>query len=173
MCQIAHYSHEEHKDRFFELNLEYVSWVADMYRTIHEIDLESVNGKSNEDYVRSFLEEFTKVKPPQGQILVIRAEDNIIGMGAIVQLESGIGEIKRMYIQPSFQGRGMGRKLILTLIERGQKFGYSKIRLETADFFEVARHLYKSVGFRDIDEYSGGEVSLCLRETIRYMELNL
>jgi GNAT superfamily N-acetyltransferase len=173
MYEIIPYSHEDHKVQFFELNLEYVNWVAGKYRTVHNIDLESVNGKSNEDYVNDFLKEFTKIEPPCGQILLISVEEKIVGMGAITQLESGIGEIKRMYIQPQHQGQGMGKKLFLTLIERGREFGYSMIRLETADFFEAARHLYKSVGFHDIEEYAGGEVSLCLRKTTRYMEMKL
>jgi len=150
-----------------------VQWVAEKYRTIHDIDLESVNGKSNEEYVQDFLKEFTKIEPPRGQILLIQVEDKVVGMGSIAQLESGIGEIKRMYIQPTYQGQGFGRKSILTLIERGKQFGYSKIRLETADFFEAARHLYRSIGFHDIGEYSGGEVSLCLLKTTRYMEMKL
>ena len=150
-----------------------MNWVTDKYRTTHDIDLESVNGKSNEEYVKDFLKDFTKIEPPYGQILLIRAEDKIVGMGAVAQLESGIGEIKRMYIQPQHQGQGMGRALLLTLIERGREFGLAKIRLETADFFEAARHLYQSAGFHDIDEYSGGEVSLGLRKTIRYMEMTL
>ena len=108
MSEIIQYSHEDHSARFYELNLEYVKWVANKYRTIHDIDLESVNGKSNEDYVKGFLNEFTKIKPPHGQILLIRTEDTIVGMGAIAHLESDIGEIKRIYIQPPYQGQGLG-----------------------------------------------------------------
>jgi len=159
--------------QFYDLNLEYVTWVAGLYQKLHDIDLESVNGKSNEEYVHDFLRDFTKIQPPSGLILVIEKQEKIIGMGAIVRLDEGIGEIKRMYIQPKYRGQKLGRVMLGKLIEEGRMRGFSKLRLETADFFEAARHLYHSVGFIDIEEYSGGEVSLCLRETTRYMELNL
>lgn len=173
MIEIISYSDEEHRERFFELNLDYVRWVAEKYKALHDIDLESINGKSNEEYVKEFLQDFTKIEPPRGQILVLRANNEIVGMGAIVEHETSIGEIKRMYIEPKYQGHGYGRNLFSILVERGKQFKFSKIRLETADFFEAARHLYQSFGFRDIEAYSGGEVSLCLQETTRYMELDL
>jgi ribosomal protein S18 acetylase RimI-like enzyme len=171
--QFAHYTNEAHSKQFYEMNLEYVTWVAGLYEKVHNIDLESINEKSNEEYVREFLEEFTKVKPPQGIIYVIEEDQNVIGMGAITTLEEGIGEIKRMYIRPQYRGKGLGKEMLGKLVERGKTFGFTKIRLETADFFEVARHLYQSIGFEDIEEYLGGEVSLSLRNTTRYMEMNL
>jgi ribosomal protein S18 acetylase RimI-like enzyme len=173
MVEIIAYANEDHRERFFELNLEYIRWVADKYKTIHDIDLESVNGKSNEEYVKEFLQDFTELEPPRGQILLLRSNNEIVGMGAIAEHEPGIGEIKRMYVKPNFRGHGYGRKLFSRLIEKGKDFRFSKILLETADFFEAARNLYRSIGFRDIEEYSGGEVSLCLRETTKYMELDL
>ena len=78
-----------------------------------------------------------------------------------------------MHIEPNHQRKGIGMKLLSTIIEKGLEFGLLTLRLETADFFEAARHFYKSVGFRDIKEYIEGEVSLCLRKTTRYMEMTL
>lgn len=167
------YSNALHREQFYKLNIEYVTWVSEKYDKIHNIDLESVNGKSNEQYVKEFLEEFTKIKPPQGVILILLVDDKVAGMGAVAELESGIGEIKRMFIKSEFRGQGLGRKLFSKLIEKGNEFGFSKLRLETADFFEAARRLYRSAGFQDIEEYHGGEHSLCLRETTKYMGMDL
>ena len=167
------YSDDTHREQFYELNIEYVTWVSEKYDKIHNINLESVNGMSNEQYVKEFLEEFTKIEPPHGIILVLLANDNIVGMGAVSNHGSGVGEIKRMYIKPEYRGQGLGRTMLSKLIDRGREFGFSKLRLETADFFEAAQHLYRTVGFRDIEEYHGGEVSLCLRGTTRFMEMNL
>ena len=173
LVDIVPYSNDKHAKHFYDLNIEYVNWVSEKYETIHNIDLEAVNGKSNEEYVKEFLTKFTKIQPPHGLILVLVEDDEVVGMGSIVELESGIGEIKRMYIKSKFRGQSLGRTLLSRLIEQGREFGYSKLRLETADFFEAARHIYQSVGFRDIEEYQGGEVSLCLRKTTRHMEMDI
>ena len=171
LVEFAEYSDKLYREQFYELNIEYVSWVSEKYDKIHNIDLESVNGKSNEMYVKEFLEEFTKIKPPRGIILVLLANKKVVGMGAVSEHGSGVGEIKRMFIKPEFRGQGLGRTMFSKLIEKGREFGFSKLRLETANFFEAARHLYRSFGFQDIEEYHGGEVSLCLRETTKYMEM--
>ena len=167
------YSEEAHKKQFYELNFEYASWVAERYYQVHNIDLESVHGKSNRDYVRDFLQDFTRVSSRNGIIYIIMNEGNVVGMGALIKQHEGIGEIKRMYIQPAYRGRNLGKKMISKLIETGRELGFSKLRLETADIFETAVHLYHSVGFKDIDEYLGGEVSHSLGNTVKYMELDL
>jgi GNAT superfamily N-acetyltransferase len=167
------YSEEEHKKQFYELNFEYASWVAERYFQVYNIDLESVHGKSDRDYVKDFLQDFTRVSPLNGIIYVIVNEENVVGMGALVKQREGIGEIKRMYIQPAYRGRDLGKKMLNKLIKKGRELGFSKLRLETADIFETAMHLYHSMGFKDIDEYPGGEVSHSLGNTVRYMELDL
>ncbi|NHI89164.1 MAG: GNAT family N-acetyltransferase [Candidatus Thorarchaeota archaeon] len=167
------YSEEEHKKQFYDLNFEYVSWVAERYYQVYKIDLESVHGKSDRDYVRDFLQDFTRVSPLDGIIYVIVNEENVVGMGALMKQCEGIGEIKRMYIQPAYRGRDLGKKMLSKLIKKGRELGFSKLRLETADIFETAVHLYHSMGFKDIDEYPGGEVSHSLGNTVRYMELDL
>ena len=173
MVEFVQYSDEIHRDQFYELNIEYVTWVAQQYDRLYNIDLEAVNQKPISAYVQDFLHDFTRIVPPQGLILVMTVDGKLIGMGAVVELEPNIGEIKRMFIRPLFRGQGHGKELLMKLVEQGRQFGFTTLRLETADFFEAARHLYRSIGFKDIDQYSGGEVSLCLRETTRYMQLDL
>jgi ribosomal protein S18 acetylase RimI-like enzyme len=171
--EIIPYSETEHKEKFYDLNVEYASWVAERYHQVHNIDLESVLGKSSRDYVRDFLQDFTKANSLNGIIYVLVDQGNVVGMGALAKLQEGVGEIKRMFIQPAYRGRNLGKKMFSMLMQEGRELGFSKLRLETADIFETAVHLYHSLGFKDIDEYPGGEVSHTLRNTVRYMELDL
>jgi len=46
------------------------------------------------------------LKPPNGIVYLLETEGTIVGMGAIKKLKDGVGEIKRIYIQPSYRGRG-------------------------------------------------------------------
>ena len=52
-------------------------------------------------------------------------DDVLIGMGAIRKVSEEIGEIKRMYIQPSHRGRGHGKQMLNKLLEAGREFGFS------------------------------------------------
>ncbi|UCH03158.1 MAG: GNAT family N-acetyltransferase, partial [Candidatus Bathyarchaeota archaeon] len=91
-------------------------------------------------------------------------------MGGLRKLRGEKGEIKRMYIRPAYRGRGYGKLLLNTLLEAGRAFGCASFLLETSTFMMVARHLYKSVGFVERDEYPESETPSILRQYQIYME---
>jgi len=91
-------------------------------------------------------------------------------MGAIKKLKDHIGEIKRMYIQPSYRGRGYGKQLLNKLLEKGREFGFSTFRLETSKFMKAAQHIYYSAGFVESEEYPEVETPLILRQYQIFME---
>jgi len=138
--------------------VEYVSWVADETQARHDVDVMAEVKQILREYVEAFLDDFLAIRPPKGIIYVLEDDGNVVGMGALKELEVGVGEIKRMYIRPEYRRRGLGKQLLKKLMEKGKEFGYSTIRLQTADWMRVAHNVYRSAGFKEIDEYSGGEV---------------
>jgi heterodisulfide reductase subunit A len=62
-------------------------------------------------------------------------------MGAVKRLEDGVGEIKRMYIKPELQGRGLGKEMMARLEEKAKelvKMAVAKVRLlEPLNVIEV------------------------------------
>jgi GNAT superfamily N-acetyltransferase len=78
-------------------------------------------------------------------------------MGTIRKLENGVGEIKRMYIKPEFQGKGLGREMMARLEAKARDFGYSTLRLDTAWFLGAAVHVYWRAGFVERGKYPGTE----------------
>jgi ribosomal protein S18 acetylase RimI-like enzyme len=171
LVRIIEFDYDLHHSDLHRLNIEYVTWVGEQQRLASDADLEQILGMSIGEYVESFLEEFMKIKPPKGVILLLEDEGSIVGMGALQEFASGIGEIKRMYIRSNYQNRGFGRAILDILISKGRDFGFRKLRLDTADYFPYALHLYRSAGFVEVDRFANSEVPEELRST--FMELGL
>lgn len=55
--------------------------------------------------------------------------------------------IREVQVLEDFQGKGIGRKLIVDAIERLKALGVQEVFLATADTNSVAKSLYESIGF--------------------------
>jgi putative acetyltransferase len=89
-----------------------------------------------------------------GAFLAICEAGCIIGTGALRRLEEGVGEIKRLWLLPEYHGRGLGRQLMLRLIDIARDNGYTKIRLETSPKFQPRAYaFYLKLGFYEIPRY--------------------
>lgn len=83
----------------------------------------------------------------RGDFLVGEHGGGIVAMGALRPLSAGRGEIKRMRVHPTMQGRGYGRAVLLALEERARELGYRELELETGVLQAAAIGLYTSHGF--------------------------
>ena len=64
------------------------------------------------EFVENSLPKFIDMKPEEGIIYILEVDGAVAGMGVLRELEEGIGEIKRMYIRPEYQGRGFGKEML-------------------------------------------------------------
>ncbi|UCD48556.1 MAG: GNAT family N-acetyltransferase [Phycisphaerales bacterium] len=103
---------------------------------------------------------------PTGALLLARCDGRIVGTVALRQLDEGLCEMKRLYVQPAFQGQGIGRALAQAIIEEARQIGYQRMWLDTV--MEPAKNLYRSLGFTEIPPYQ--EVPI---EGVVFMELKL
>ncbi|EGD94395.1 acetyltransferase [Trichophyton tonsurans CBS 112818] len=62
-------------------------------------------------------------------------------------------EMKRLYVLPSTRGRGVGKALVLALLQVARDRGYDEMRLDTLRHMHAPIELYRSMGFKDIDKY--------------------
>ncbi len=81
-------------------------------------------------------------------------EGKIAGVVALRPLEEGIGEMKRLFVRPEFQGRGLGKALAEKVVEGARHEGYRALRLDTLSTMETAVALYRKMGFVDIAPYT-------------------
>lgn len=91
--------------------------------------------------------------PPGGRLLLASIDDDPAGCVALRPLDGNCCEMKRLYVRPSFRGRGAGRALALTAVDAARAIGYARMRLDTQPEMEAARTLYRELGFREIDPY--------------------
>jgi putative acetyltransferase len=78
-----------------------------------------------------------------------RADGDLLGVGAIKQLDPEHGEIKSMHTVQAARGRGVGRAMLSHLLDVARSRGYRRVSLETGTMaeFAPARALYESAGF--------------------------
>jgi putative acetyltransferase len=90
-----------------------------------------------------------------GIFLVITDGRRVVGTGALHRLEDKIGEIKRLWLLPEYQGQGLGYRMMEKLLSFAREKGYIKLRLETTPAYQVkAFKFYRQVGFHEIPRYS-------------------
>ncbi len=104
--------------------------------------------------VESDLSDSHKFHPPDGRFYLAQYGNQIAGVGCLKKLAAGVAEVQRMYVLPTYRGKGIGRAIINRLIHDARSLGYHQLRLESLKFLDAAHALYHSVGFHDIDPYA-------------------
>lgn len=91
---------------------------------------------------------------PTGRMLIARLFGEPVGCGGIRTLESGVGEIKRMWLSPRVRGLGLGRRLLAELERTAAALKLRTIRLDTNGSLAEAIRLYHASGYRAIPRYN-------------------
>jgi ribosomal protein S18 acetylase RimI-like enzyme len=92
----------------------------------------------------------------RGRLLVVEAPDGVVvGTAAVRVLEPSVGEVKRMWIRPAHQGKGVGRPLMDACLAEARALGCRRLRLDSEERLTAAVHLYRAYGFKEIADYNG------------------
>ncbi len=103
--------------------------------------------------------------PPEGHLLLAFAGAEPAGCIALRKIGVEICEMKRLWVKPAFRGTGLGRRLVVTILEEARVAGYRRVRLDTLPSMREAQALYLSLGFSDIPPYHDHPI-----EGTRFME---
>lgn len=110
-----------------------------------------------------------KYAPPRGRLLLAEVDGQPAGCVALRPLETGVCEMKRLYVRPEFRGLHLGRLLAETVINEAKLVGYQAMRLDTVeDKMQSAVALYRTLGFREISPYTVNPEA-----SVIFMELEL
>jgi putative acetyltransferase len=85
-----------------------------------------------------------------------RADRELLGVGALKQLDPGHAEIKSMHTAVAARGRGVGRAMLNHLLGVARSRGCRRVSLETGTMeeFAAARALYASAGFTACEPFA-------------------
>ena len=108
---------------------------------------------------------------PEGRLLLASVDGRAAGCVALRSLGDGSSEMKRMFVDPEFRGRGVGKALAVRLIDEARSAGYRTMRLDTSVRQLEAIALYERLGFTRISPYY--ELPAELVDWLVFMELSL
>jgi ribosomal protein S18 acetylase RimI-like enzyme len=104
----------------------------------------------------------------QGFFLVAMDDhDRVVGCGALEQVGDGVGQIRRMWVNPVLRGRSIGRRLLSALEGAAAVAGLDVIRLEAYEGLTEAILLYETSGYVRSEPEEGAP------EDLRFYEKHL
>ncbi len=122
---------DEYADAFRDLSLEWLT----KYVEVEPRDVET------------FDHPHETVLDPGGMIWFALADGVPVGTIGLAPEENGEWELIKLAVTQDFQGYGIGRQLIETVIQRAKKMHLKKLVLFTNSKLQAAVHLYERYGF--------------------------
>jgi GNAT superfamily N-acetyltransferase len=128
----------------------FVAW----HRSRHEEDRHLVEAYFDDAaFDRELAELHRKYAPPEGGLLLARLDGVPVGCVALRRLDENTCEMKRMFVRPEAQRRGVGYALARAIIAMAVDAGYRAMVLDTSVRQREAVALYRRLGFTDVPAY--------------------
>ena len=88
--------------------------------------------------------------PGRGGDFVVLVDEigRVVGTCGLYPLGDGKVELRKMYLSPTFRGRGYGKRLLTWALGRARELGFRRMELETAQVLRPAIALYERAGFQ-------------------------
>jgi putative acetyltransferase len=136
---------------------------------MNQLDIreDDLTGKAIADLLQEHLENMYEISPPESvhalDLDALRSPeitfwtawdgDELLGCGALKELDPKSGEVKSMRTANAHRRKGIASKILEHIINEAERRGYDCLNLETGSFpeFAPARELYIRYGF----EYRG------------------
>ena len=106
---------------------------------------------------------------PAARFFVARHEGRAIGCAGLIIGPDGQAELKRMYVDPSARGTGLGAALLETIEAAGREGGVRIVRVETGIHSHAALRLYRRFGYRErgpFGSYRPDPLSVFMEKTL-------
>ena len=116
----------------------------------------------------AFYAQFNKIENIRN-VIVCYTNDEPIGCGAFKTYNETKAEIKRMFVQPQYRGKGIGLYILKELELWATELNYSECILETGKKQPEAIRLYQKAGYtiiKNYGQYENAENSVCMMKTI-------
>lgn len=74
----------------------------------------------------------------------------IVGTVGLYPIDEITIELRKMYLDPSIRGRGLGKLILQKMILKAKSLGYARIYLDTSSALREAVFLYERIGFTPV-----------------------
>ncbi|MCI8465770.1 MAG: GNAT family N-acetyltransferase [Lachnospiraceae bacterium] len=105
---------------------------------------------------------------PEGRLYLAYGDGALAGCIGLRKIDARNCEMKRLYVRPAFRGKGIGNQLVQRILSDAKEIGYTHMLLDTLPFLEHAVHIYKKLGFYEIEAYNDSPMNTSI-----YMKLDL
>ncbi|MEJ2616680.1 MAG: GNAT family N-acetyltransferase [Ignavibacteriaceae bacterium] len=102
-------------------------------------------------------------------VVVVYIDKSPAACGCFKEYEPETVEIKRMFVQSNYRGKGISKIVLNELEKWAQESGFQKAVLETGTKQIEAVGLYQKSGYKIMDnygQYAGIETSVCMRKEL-------
>jgi putative acetyltransferase len=136
-----------------------------------EIKVDDLTGAEVHELLREHLRNMHLHSPPESvhaldleglrrpgiTFWAVREAGELLGCGALKELDPTHAEIKSMRTASKHLRRGVARALLRHILEEARRRGYKRLSLETgsAEAFDPARRLYEAFGFEYCGPFEG------------------
>ena len=124
-----------------------VEYIINRHRELYEAEYGF--GSEFSDYVEKYVCKFHEHHDENKEnIWIAEADGKQLGMIALVRVNNITAQLRWFLIEPEMRGRGLGYKLMNTVMDFSREKGYKHVFLWTVSVLEAARTLYKRFGFQ-------------------------
>jgi putative acetyltransferase len=104
---------------------------------------------------------------PAITLFTARRNGQLLGVGALKELDPAHAELKSMHTAAAARGRGIGATMVARLLAVARERGYQRVSLETGTpaAFAPAQRLYAAAGFEicpPFADYTDSSYSVCM-----------
>jgi RimJ/RimL family protein N-acetyltransferase len=89
---------------------------------------------------------------PRGAFWIVRDATRVVGSVGVDRKDGRTAELKRLYVDASLRGRGIGQRLVETVLDWTREQGMARLVLWSDTRFENSHRLYRRLGFEQLGE---------------------
>ena len=127
-------------------------------------DLRSRYGAEQEEF-----DKFNKIENLE-TVIIAYSNNEPVGCGCFKKFDTDSVEVKRMFVVPGNQRKGVGASILNELEKWAAETGHRSMVLETGTRQLEAIHLYKKLGYQIIPNFSpyiGNALSVCMKKELK------
>jgi GNAT superfamily N-acetyltransferase len=99
-----------------------------------------------------------------GIFRVLEIDDRLVGTYGLHNEGDGVAELRKMYLDPVYKGRGLGNMLLEDVLITARQLRFRAVNLESNSNLVEAAALYRKFGFVDMDrEHMASRCDYALR----------